>query len=95
MDRNQRLMNQEGLQRRSAFLAADVSLSPREKQLLRRLAQGKPDQTIAAEIGGKAQQIAAQRQRLIEKLAVESQAELVAAAAQLAPWPPSKKKHSR
>ena len=64
-----------------------VILSPREKQLLRRLARGKSDQVIASEIGGTTQQIGLQRKRLIEKLHIQSQAQLVTLAAQLAGWP--------
>jgi DNA-binding CsgD family transcriptional regulator len=64
-----------------------VILSPREKRLLRRLAQGKSDRRIAAEIGGTDRQIGIQRRRLIERLSIGSEAELVKAAEQLAPWP--------
>ena len=55
----------------------DVILSPREKQLLRRFALGKSDKVIAREIGGTQQQIGVQRKRLIEKLQIQSQAQLV------------------
>ena len=65
----------------------DVLLSPREKQLLRRFALGKSDRVIAYEIGGTQQQIGVQRTRLIAKLHIHSQAQLVTAAAQLAAWP--------
>ena len=65
----------------------DLILSPREKQLLRRLAVGKSDRVIACEIGGTQQQIGVQRTRLIAKLHIHSQAQLVTAAAQLAAWP--------
>ena len=65
----------------------DPLLSPREKQLLRRFALGKPDQVIACEIGGTQQRIGVQRKRLIEKLHIQSQAQLVTLAAQLAAWP--------
>jgi FixJ family two-component response regulator len=44
-------------------------LSPREKQLLRRLAQGKPDQKIAAEIGGRTDQITLQRKKADREVA--------------------------
>jgi DNA-binding CsgD family transcriptional regulator len=62
----------------------ELILSPREKQLLRRLAQGKSDKQIAAQIGGTEQQIAAQRQRLIDRLEIRSPTELAAAAERLA-----------
>ena len=62
-------------------------LSPREKQLLRRFALGKSDRVIAYEIGGTQQQIAVQRKTLTEKLHIQSQAQLVTLAAQLAAWP--------
>ncbi|WP_156438208.1 response regulator transcription factor [Bradyrhizobium valentinum] len=65
----------------------DVILSPREKQLLRRFALGKSDRVIACEIGGTHQRIGVQRKRLIEKLQIQSQAQLVIFADQFAAWP--------
>ena len=65
----------------------DVTLSARERQLLRRFALEKSDKVIAREIGGTQQQIGVQRTRLITKLHIHSQAQLVTAAAQLAAWP--------
>jgi DNA-binding CsgD family transcriptional regulator len=62
-------------------------LSSREKQVLRRLAKGKTDEEIAVEIGGTERQIGEQRRRLIERLRIQSQAQLVAAAGQPAAWP--------
>ena len=64
-----------------------VMLSPREKQLLRRFAREKSDKLIAEEIGGTQDQIGMQRKRLIEKLRIQSQAQLVALVGQLASWP--------
>ena len=64
-----------------------VILSPREKLLLRRLASEKSDKVISREIGGTQEQIGMQRIRLIEKLRVQSRAQLVTLAAQLAAWP--------
>jgi DNA-binding NarL/FixJ family response regulator len=64
--------------------APALILSPREKALLRRLAEGKSDKQIAAQIGGTKQQIAAQRQRLIDRLGISSPTELAAAAGRLA-----------
>jgi DNA-binding CsgD family transcriptional regulator len=66
-----------------------LPLSPREKRMLRRLAKGMSDHMIAVQLGGKADQVAAQRQRLCLKLQINSQAEVIEAAARLAPWPPS------
>ena len=68
-----------GSQREPALI-----LSPREKQLLRRLAKGKSDKQIATQIGGTEQQIAAQRQRLIDRLGIHSPTELTAATERLA-----------
>ena len=64
-----------------------VILSPREKLLLRRIANGKSDNLISQEIGGTQEQIGMQRKRLIEKLQIQSHAQLVALAGQLAAWP--------
>jgi DNA-binding CsgD family transcriptional regulator len=61
-----------------------VILSAREKQLLRRLAHGQPDKLIVAEIGGTEMQIGMQRERLIEKLRIQSQEQLVTLAGQRA-----------
>jgi len=65
----------------------DVSLSSREKQLLRRFAQGKTDRQIAVNIGGTERRISAQRERLLQKLHVQTAAQLVSAATRLARWP--------
>jgi DNA-binding NarL/FixJ family response regulator len=62
-------------------------LSPREKQLLRRFAQGKTDRKIAHEIGGTDRQVAAQRQTLLKKLQMPSEAQLAEAADRFASWP--------
>jgi DNA-binding CsgD family transcriptional regulator len=64
-----------------------LPLSPREKQMLRRLARGMSDHMIALQLGGNPAQVTAQRQRLCQKLKISSQAEFVDAAAQLAHWP--------
>jgi DNA-binding CsgD family transcriptional regulator len=64
-----------------------VILSPREKLLLRRFAYGKSDIVISQEIGGTQEQIRMQRKRLIEKLQIQSHAQLVTLAGQLAAWP--------
>ncbi|MET4086670.1 helix-turn-helix transcriptional regulator [Bradyrhizobium sp. S3.5.5] len=59
-------------------------LSPREKRLLRRLAAGKTDRQIAWRLGGTIEQISEQRVRLLRKLKINSQAEIVDAAERLA-----------
>jgi DNA-binding CsgD family transcriptional regulator len=66
-------------------------LSPREKQLLRRFAQGKSDKKIVQEIGGTEKQVAEQRQALIKKLRIQFDGQLMAAADELAPWPKHRK----
>ncbi|MDD1519987.1 MULTISPECIES: helix-turn-helix domain-containing protein [Bradyrhizobium] len=43
-------------------------LSPREKQLLRRIAAGKTDAQIAERFGGGVKRVAEQRARLLNKL---------------------------
>ena len=67
-------------------------LTPREKQLLRRFARGKTDYSIGQEIGGTERQIAAQRQSLMKKLNITSDAELRAVATEHAPWPDTRKR---
>jgi len=62
-------------------------LSPREKQLLRRIAKGKSNQRIAVEIGGTEQQIGEQRRILLSKLGVRSEETVAEIADRLAPWP--------
>jgi DNA-binding NarL/FixJ family response regulator len=64
-----------------------TALSPLEQQLLRRLAQGKLDKVIAQEIGGTEEQVAAQRQALVQKLNIQYRFQLCAAVNKLAPWP--------
>ena len=65
-----------------------VILSPREKLLSRRFADEKSDKVISREIGGTQEQIGMQRRRLIEKLRIQSHAQLVTLAGQLAARPP-------
>jgi len=67
-------------------------VSSREKQLLRRLAQGKTDRQIAREIGGTESQVARQRQSLVGKLQIQSDAQLTKASDELAPWRSTKKR---
>ena len=61
-------------------------LTPREKQLLRRIARKLSDAEIAREIGGTTKQISDQRLRLLDKLRISSDAEVAEAAKQFAPW---------
>jgi DNA-binding CsgD family transcriptional regulator len=68
------------------LLPDDNKLSPQQKKLLRRFAKGKTDDRIAMEFGCRADLIAAQRQRIMEKLEIRSQAQVVAAARQFASW---------
>jgi len=63
-----------------------LPLTPREKQLLRRLAAGKTDAQIAERLGGSLKQIAEQRARLLEKLGISTPAEVADAAERLATW---------
>jgi len=64
-------------------------LRPREKQLLRRFAQGKTDERIGIEFGRTTGHISAQRLRIMKKFRLESQVELAALADQVA-WPTSR-----
>ena len=68
-------------------MSEELLLSPRDKKLLRRLAKGMTDHAIAVEIGGRADQVHDQRLRLLAKLQIIAQRDLVAAAERLAPWP--------
>ena len=63
---------------------SELPLSPREKQLLRRLAAGKTDKEIAGHLGGTAEQVSAQRARLLSKLRISSEMEIAEAARRLA-----------
>ncbi|WP_223967765.1 helix-turn-helix transcriptional regulator [Bradyrhizobium sp. RD5-C2] len=62
-------------------------LSPREKKLLRRMARGRSDVAIAAQIGGTEAQVSVQRLRLLRKLKIHSQTQIVDAAEKFARWP--------
>ncbi len=64
----------------------NLPLSPREKQLLRRLAARKTDAQIAERLGGTAKQISEQRARLLTKLGVSAPAEIADATERLASW---------
>ena len=62
-------------------------LTPREKRLLRRFAQGRTDRSIARELCEPVERIAVQRERLLEKLQIRSMDHLTEAAVRLA-FPP-------
>ena len=69
-------------------------ISPREKKLLRRFASGKTDEEIGKELGDREERIAAQRQRIREKLEIQTNEQLVALAGELARWPCRRRKAS-
>ena len=73
----------------------DHKLSSQQKKLLTRFARGKTDEKIAREFGCHADLIAAQRQKIMEKLEIRSQAQLAAAARQFAGWPRPKPQQTR
>lgn len=73
----------------------DPPLTEREKRLLRRIAEDKTDAEIAVRIGGTAKQIAAQRERLLDRLGIVSDGEIKDAAKSLARWPYRKSKLTR
>jgi DNA-binding CsgD family transcriptional regulator len=62
----------------------DAPLSPREKQILRRIAAGKTDAEIGKSLGGDIEQIADQRARLLNKLGISTMTEIGKAAERLA-----------
>jgi len=62
----------------------DLLLTPREKRLLRRFAQGRTDKSIAREWGEPIERIAAQRERIFEKLLIQSPDQLAETAVRLA-----------
>ena len=64
-----------------------TSLTPLEKQLLRRLAQGEVDKVIAQEIGGTEEQVAGQREALMQKLNIQYRFQLFAAVSRFASRP--------
>jgi DNA-binding CsgD family transcriptional regulator len=62
----------------------EFPLSPREKQMLRRLAKGWTTAEIKASMGGTLDQLQEQQSRLLGKLQINSQEELIDAATRLA-----------
>jgi len=63
---------------------SQLTLTARERQLLRRFAAGKTDKEIALHLGGTAEQISAQRARLLSRLKISSETEIAEAARRLA-----------
>ena len=61
-------------------------LTPREKRLLRRFAQGRSDKSIARELCEPVERIAEQRGRILEKLQIQSTDQLTETAVRLASW---------
>jgi DNA-binding CsgD family transcriptional regulator len=62
----------------------EFPLSPREKAMLRRLAKGWTAAAIRASMGGTLDQVEEQQSRLLRKLRINTQKELVDAATRLA-----------
>ena len=60
-----------------------VSLTPRERQVFDRVVQGKINKQIAYELGATERTIKAHRQRVMEKMKVQTLAELVSIAARI------------
>jgi len=69
-----------------------IDLSPQQQKLLRRFAQGKTDDEIARELSCPARLVKAQRQMMVERFEIKSQADLAAAARQFASRPKPKQK---
>jgi DNA-binding NarL/FixJ family response regulator len=68
---------QGGSRRRPGAAAATAALSPREREVLELVAQGYTNQQIADRIGLSVKTVETYRARLIEKLGLQSRAELV------------------
>jgi FixJ family two-component response regulator len=66
----------EEAQRRDAALAVLAALSPREKEAARLIARGLPNKLIAASLGISEKTVHIHRQRIMEKAAISSAAEL-------------------
>jgi DNA-binding CsgD family transcriptional regulator len=64
----------------------DTLLTPREKRLLRRFAQGRTDKSIAGEFCEPVDRIAAQRERILEKFQIQSPDQLGEIAVRFASW---------
>lgn len=70
-------------QRLNAFRAQLGTLTPREHQVFELVVQGKINKQIAAQLGATERTIKAHRHRVMEKMGVESLAELVSVAERL------------
>jgi DNA-binding NarL/FixJ family response regulator len=70
-------------------------VSPQQQKLLRRFAKGKTDGEIAKEFRCRADLIAAQRQLIMEKLEIRSQAQFEAVACRSPFWHTPKPKQTR
>lgn len=66
----------EETQRREAALGVLATLSPREKEAARLIARGQPNKLIAASLGISEKTVHIHRQRVMEKTAISSAAEL-------------------
>lgn len=66
----------EETQRREAAVAVLAALSPREKEAARLIAHGQPNKLIAASLGISEKTVHIHRQRVMEKTAISSAAEL-------------------
>ena len=68
---------------KAALAARFASLTPREREVMAHVVAGKLNKQIAADLGTSEQTIKVQRGRVMEKMGVESLADLVRAAEQL------------
>jgi len=73
-----------GLKQKLDVLRAQLgTLTPRERQVFERVVQGKINKQIAQQLGATERTIKAHRHRVMEKMKVQSLAELVSIAARL------------
>jgi RNA polymerase sigma factor (sigma-70 family) len=75
--------SREQNQRLNALRELLGTLTPRERQVLERVVQGKINKQIARELGATERTIKAHRQRVMEKMRIQSLAELVSIAERL------------
>jgi len=71
----------------STVCHGQIYLSPREKQLLRRMAAGKTEAELVSCFGGSIEQMSNVRMRLLSKLGISAQIEITEAAERLAKSP--------
>ena len=74
---------QEARDRLNASRRLVATLTPRERQVFERVVQGKMNKEIARELGTSARTVKAHRQKVMEKIRVESLTELVLVAERL------------